>query len=194
MDLSKLPKLSDSSQSQPPPAPMAEAAPQETPQAARYRPARSNGVSADIWFNVVVGIILLFLGRSFFSWSIATLTGHPFHTGWTWPADSPKAGQEVSYYELDGYTAFTDTGMFLFGLAILFEAAVVVLAQIRPSGPTRALIYLALGLTVLCTLFNLLVSIKLMTLSPPIVPLMSGLAVAFGGYMIVSIRGVLQNS
>jgi hypothetical protein len=197
MDLSKLPKLSDSSQSQPPPPPMAETAPmaettsQEVRPAARYRPAPSSGVSGDVWFNVVVGMILLFLGRNFLFWAMATLTGQPFHTHVNW-TDGPNNGQEVSYFDLQGFTALTETGMFLFGVAILFEAAVVALEQIKPSGPARALVMLALGLTVLCTLFNLFVSIRLMSVG--VVPLMSGLAVAFGGYMIVSIRGVLQNS
>jgi hypothetical protein len=191
MDLSKLPKLSDSSQAPQPAAPAPDPATSESRPVdyGGYRPAAPSGIGADIWFNVIVAIILLFLGRSFFSWSVAKMTGQTFHTNVNW-TEGPNAGSEVAYFDLQGFTAWTDAGMFLFGLAVLFEAMVVSIAQLKPSGPARALVYFALLLTVLCTAINLFVSIKLM--STGILPLMSGLAVAFGGYMIVSIRGVLQ--
>ncbi len=129
MDLSKLPKLSDSSQApQPPPQVPEQAAPESHPvgYGGYQRPPASIG--ADIWFNVIVAIILLFLGRSFFSWSVAKMTGQTFHTNVTW-TEGANAGNEVAYFDLQGLTAWTDTGMFLFGLAVLFPK--------RSSSPSR---------------------------------------------------------
>src|SRR4051812_43983720 len=105
MDLSKLPKLSDSSQSAPPQSspshspPPSAPAPEAQPAPVRYASPTtpSAGVSADIWFNVVVAIILMFLGRAFLFWALATLTHQPYHTNVNW-MEGPKAGEEVSYF------------------------------------------------------------------------------------------------
>src|SRR5580704_12732571 len=116
MDLSKLPKLSNT---QEPPATPTEPA-IDTPAAARpvadYRaPLPEPGIAGDVWFNAVVGLVLIGLGFTFARCLLAKLTGQPFHTGVNWMA-GPNAGSEVSYFDLEGFTAWTDAGVFLFGL------------------------------------------------------------------------------
>ncbi len=192
MDLSKLPRLSDSASQTPPPPPQSEVPP-APPQPVTYsQPGtyhQPHGISPDIWFNTVVGIILLFVGRSFASWLIATLTGQTFHTGVEWTQASGNSG-EVPYFQLQGYTAWTDAGLFIFGVVVLLEALCLALYQTRPAGPSRALVLAALALTVLCTALNLVLCIVLM--SHGVFPLFSALAVAFGGYIISTLRFILR--
>jgi hypothetical protein len=185
MDLSKLPRLSETDKHAASPGSPAAAEHGDADAPARREPIPvervSAGVGAEVWISLIIGIILMLLGQSFARWSIATLSGQPFHTNVHW-TDGPKAGREVDYWELSGFTAWTDMAIFLFGLAMVLEAAMLAVVYSRMGGKVL-LTTIALGVTVVATALNLFVCFKLFGVG--ILPLMSALAVAFGGYMCV---------
>ena len=137
------------------------------------------GVGAEVWMSAVIGIVLMLVGRSFGGYLAATLTGQTYHTNATWTA-GPKEGQEVAYWELSGYTALSDSAIFLFGLAMVMEAAVLALVNTRFKAKA-GLVTVALLITVLATGYNLVVALKMLTANT--LPITSLLAVAFGGYV-----------
>src|SRR5688572_6393201 len=102
MDISKLPRMSETNKHAPPPTEPAAAADagdqparRELPPASyqSYEAARP-GVGAEVWLSLIIGLILMMVGWTFARWAIATLTGQTFHTNVNWTA-GPKAGQEV---------------------------------------------------------------------------------------------------
>jgi hypothetical protein len=188
MDLSKLPKMSNT----PPPAAAAPepvaASPDDAP---TYTPRPTDrAVGAEVWLSAIIGIIVMLMGRTFLSWAVASLTGQPFHTGWTWPNDDPRAGQEVSYWQLQGHTALSDMSIFLFGLAMVMEA-VVLLAVAKQPRPWVWLVAFALVLTLGVTALNL-VTVFIIMGGGGGLPLLSLLAVAFGGYMAMHEMALLK--
>ena len=181
MDLSKLPKMS-----QTPPLP-----PSEPPQPGDtqrpvpdYQPVTLDaGVGGAVWISIAIGVILMLFGRSFAAYLWAKARGTPHNTGVNWTA-GPKAGQVVDYWELQGYTGWTDAGIFIFGLAMVLEG--IMLAALNSyisTAKKKAAVMSALLLGLLATLLNLFVAFKLLGLN--IMPLMSALAVAFGVYMVM---------
>lgn len=194
MDISKLPRMSETGKHAPPPASadQAEARPdvERHPSDVEHRavePVRV-GIGGEVWMSLIIGLILMMAGWTFARWAIAKMTGQAFHTNVKWTA-GPKAGQEVDYFELQGFTAWTDMGLFLFGLALVLEAAMLAVVYSRAGGKV-VLTMLALLVTVLATALNLFVAAKLLGIG--IMPLMSALAVAFGGYMIMYEWRLLQ--
>ncbi|HVT88654.1 MAG TPA: hypothetical protein VHD56_07380 [Tepidisphaeraceae bacterium] len=172
MDLSKLPKLSETPSQVPPPQQP------DSPQVAQVSSVQG-GTGSQAWLSLILGIVFMMMGWSFARFMIAKLTGQPFHTGAVWQIGE-KAGQEVDYFELSGYTAFTDTAIFLFGLATLLEG--IILACVSRNTPgTRALVGSVLLLTAGMTLFNVVVAGLL--ISSGFQPIMSFLVIAFGGWM-----------
>jgi hypothetical protein len=197
MDLSKLPKLSNTqaqeeSESSPdePPVPVA---PTAAPPPVEYRSRSAYGpeLGADVWVNVIIGLLLIAMGFTFARFLAAKITGQPFHTGVNWTA-GPNAGQEVDYFDLEGYTAWTHMGMFLFGLVMLFEAAAKASVVLRPGSTSRVLLMTALALTVATTAINLFVCVKMLSIG--LLPMLSGLAVAFGGWIIADEWRMLQTT
>jgi hypothetical protein len=170
-----LPHLSNT----PPPPP-----PEPTPgEPVEYREARpiavSAGIGAEVWLSAGIGVVLMLIGRSFASWAMARMSGREFDTGTKWIA-GPKMGQPVDYWELSGHTALSDSAIFLFGLAMMLEA-LVLLVYYSGAGFKKPVVVLALAITVAATGYNLIAVVTL--LGAGIMPLMSILAVAFGGYM-----------
>jgi len=191
MDVSKLPRLSETDKHAPPPAQTPSEVGQVAPSPAdRSMPVQrvSAGVGAEVWLSLIIGIVLMMIGQSFARYSFAKLRGQPFHTNVKWAA-GPKEGQEVEYFELEGFTAWTDTGIFLFGLAMVLEAAMLTAIYSRLGGK-RALTGFALFVTILATGLNVYVCVKLFGVG--IMPLMSAMAVAFGGYMAIYEWRLLQ--
>lgn len=166
MDLSKLPHRS-STTSPPPPAAQPTAPPVTT------------GVGAEIWISAIVGIVLMLLGRSFAIWAFTTLTGGTYATGFHWQT-GPQAGQPVGYWELLSGVAWTDSGIFLLGLALVLEA-ITLLVAVSGTRRTIGLIGFSLALTVAATVYNAIVAGILF--SKDILPLLSILALGFGGYI-----------
>src|SRR5688572_2022973 len=129
MDMSKLPRLSQTSKDDAPTPVAAEGSSAAPPLPDRNVPdyqSRERGgdydpgysVGAEVWISVILGIVFIFMGFNFARYVAATMTGKPFHTGVDWTAGE-KAGTEVAYFELQGGTAFTESGIFLFGLALI---------------------------------------------------------------------------
>jgi hypothetical protein len=185
VDISKLPKLSQTPADPPPveetPAPETTPAVAEPVQPHRdeRREPELEVSPGEIWFNLIVGIIFLFLGQRFGGFAMATLMHQPYHTGFNWSA-GPKAGQEVAYLELDGKPYLSESAMFLFGLAVLADTALL-FAIAKRSKARRVLVSIALFITAAATVYNLYIIAALMKMN--VMPLVSLLAVAFGGYM-----------
>jgi hypothetical protein len=154
------------------------------------RPAASAdpGVGAEAWVSALIGVILILVGRSFGGYLAATLTGQPYHTNVTW-MQGPKEGQEVAYWELQGFTALSDSAIFLFGLTMVLEAVVLALVNTRFKAKV-SLVTVALFVTVLVTAYNAVVALRL--IASGILPITSLLAVAFGGYIAIYEWRLLQ--
>jgi hypothetical protein len=187
MDISKLPKFSDSPLPPPPPnepEPVAEMS---------ARPYQSAGIGANVWVSVVIGLLMIFMGLNFGKFVVAKLTGQPYHTNYTWPAapGTEGPGPEVAYFDLQGFTAWSDMGEFLFGMVLLLEAAAKAAIAIRPGYTSRFILFLAVVLTLATVLLNLFVCYRLMSVQ--ITPIISGLAVAFGGWIMVDEWRMLRN-
>lgn len=121
------------------------------------------------------------LGRTFAQYEIGRLTHHPYHTNVSWQQGA-KEGQEVPYPQLDesfGLPYYSDSGLFLFGLALVVSALACLLGitRLRVRGAATTL---ALLLVLAATAYNIFVSAKLFGVG--ITPVLSLLCVAFGGY------------
>jgi hypothetical protein len=146
------------------------------------------GVGIEVWISAIIGIVLMLVGRSFASYLAATLTGQSFHTNVNW-IEGPKEGQEVGYWELTGYTALSDSAIFLFGLTMVVESVVLAIMNTRFKAKSQ-LVAVALFFTALVTLYNALAALMLLTAG--VAPYSSLLAVAFGGYIAVFEWRLLQ--
>jgi hypothetical protein len=189
MDLSKLPKLSDTRAAGgpvpgEPDRPMDPTPVEPLPAPVAYRhPATVGppGIGADIWISTIVGLLFLSLGFTFARFLGAKLAGHPFHTNINWQT-GPLTGQEVAYFDLEGYTAWMEMGVFLFGVTLLVEAVSKTAIALRPGIVTRTLLMLAMALTAVTIGLNLYACMLLQKIG--LTPIMSGLAVAFGGWVL----------
>lgn len=189
MDLSKLPKLSNTQSQEPSPPAQTETgvspsvSPSRFPVEYRTPSINDPNLGADIWVNSIIGLLMIGMGFTFAQFLFAKLTGHTFHTQVNW-TDGPKTGQEVAYFELEGFTAWTQMGMFLFGLVLLLEAAAKAIAVLRPGSLGRSLLIVTLVLTAATTALNLFICLKLF--GSGTIPMISGLGVAFGGWILAS--------
>ena len=139
------------------------------------------GTTGILWFNLIVGVVLILIGRNFGLWVLSLVTGQPFRTNVNWAA-GPKAGQEVTYPELQGGVIWSDASLFVFGIAIIVEALVTVIAMRRPPGTARALTTIGLLVVGASTALSLFACAKLFSIG--VMPLGSALAAAYGGYMV----------
>ncbi|HEX5244967.1 MAG TPA: hypothetical protein VFW23_17040 [Tepidisphaeraceae bacterium] len=181
MDLSKLPQRS----APPPQAPTPAAPPQPPPPrvAIDYSTAGDGILSlgfAEVWIVVILALIFLLIGRNFASYEISRVTGHPYHTGFTWNDDIHPPNTEVPYPELDGFVYLTDSSMFFFGIVLLGYA--IGQAYVTMNLRRAAAVSLLTSFIVIAgTLYNLYVVVKL--LSADVRPLMSLLAFGLGAYL-----------
>jgi hypothetical protein len=175
MDLSKLPKLSETPK--PPPS-----EPTPTRPAADDRADIASveaGVGGMVWVSLILGALCMMLGRRFPAYVFARLSSREYHTQVNWIA-GPRAGQEVGYWELQGSTALTETSIFLFGLALVLEAIALWVISSRMGGK-KFILTISLLVVVIATAFNLFTAVRVM--GDGAVPIMSGIAAALGGYM-----------
>jgi hypothetical protein len=98
---------------------------------------------------------------------------------WT---DGPLAGTEVAYFDLTGFTALTEMGVFIFALVLLLDCMAMAAALLRPSAITRIGLWLALGLTLIGTILNLYICGRLM--HNQTIPQLSALIVLIGAWML----------
>ncbi|HSZ55009.1 MAG TPA: hypothetical protein VK797_05070 [Tepidisphaeraceae bacterium] len=182
MDLSKLPKLSDTKAAEQPPG---VAAPAETPADPRHidyavaAPPKGM-IFAEVWIGLIIGIVLMLYTRPFGSYLISMVTRQPFHTGVNW-TDGPNAGQEVPYTQLEGGTFYSDSSIFLFGLALALGAMAQALQMTRLPG-RRGAAWFSMVCVLLATLYNVVAVVILLQVN--IMPLMSLLCVGIGGYIV----------
>jgi hypothetical protein len=146
----------------------------------------SPGVGAEVWLSAILGVILMLVGMSFAKWALVTTTGGTYDTGLTWGAPVPDQpnqhaeGSPIGYWELSGFSALQDMAIFLFGLAMVLEAAVLFVVHSRIRGK-RPLLFFALAITLIATALNLVVAGKLFGVG--VLPFLSLLCVGFGGYI-----------
>jgi hypothetical protein len=183
VDLSKLPRLSSSEKPPAPPSTQQPSQPAGEPKnVAAFPPPITNnyrqGIGPEVWIGVAVGLLLIAISRHFPAYVFDRLTGRPYHTGITFVSD----GTEVPYPQVEGFAMLSDAAVFSFGVAMVAEALLLLLAVMASGIVMRAAMILAICLTLAATLFNLFVSIKL--LQADVMPQLSGLAVLFGGYMV----------
>lgn len=187
MDFSQLPKMSDTPK--PPPekqeteeseAPAAR--PREAVRPVEYAPMDGGfGFGfAFVWISLILGFILLMLGANFGRWATATLAGKPFNTGVNWTAGE-KAGQMVEYFDLQGGTAWSETGLFLMGIALLLDALLMFL-YFRRRAPSTAFVKGAIFFTGIALALNVFVAVKLFGMG--ILPLITMCAILVGGMIL----------
>src|SRR6187551_1738010 len=119
MDMSKLPRLSNTQQNQPPPSSDAAEGPAlDQPIPSRPEPPYSEQpmtqgmlMGAEVWLTGVLGLVFMLLGRNFGVYLISKLTGRVYHTGVNWTA-GPLANTEVAYPDLEGFVMWTDASLF----------------------------------------------------------------------------------
>ena len=187
MDVSKLPRLSETKPPEPaPPHPGAPAS--QPPASAPSRPVDYRGyagaddravVGAEIWFSLIIGLVLVLYTGQFGKYLIAKSTGHEYHTNVTWTS-GPNEGQEVPYTQLEGGTFYSDSSIFFFGVAILIGAVAQFAGVFLRK---RGFAWFSLVFTALATLYCLIAAA--MIYQTGILPLMTLLCVAFGGFAVI---------
>ena len=189
MDMSKLPRLSQSPQPPPDASPEQSAPPPVQVPQSDYSLTRQPGTAAEIWISLAIGLILMFMGGRFGTYVISRVTHEPFHANVTWNPGTPREGQEVGYWDLDaslGFPAWTEASLWLFGLTMVVDAALLFFA----GGKRLWLVGAAFTLTCAVCAFNAFVCAK--CFSAGITPLMSMVALAFGIYMAIYQWGLLK--
>ena len=207
MDLSKLPKLS---QTPPQTGETSPAADSAFPAAAAIEHCRSCGLplrvgarfcdgcgavvphagerlgagagAAEVWISAIFGIVFILIGKTFGAYLWSVITRQPFHTGVNWTSGE-LAGTEVTYPQLQGFVIWIDSAMFIFGLALLLEALAMALTRTQVRFK-HVVVSLGLLIAVIATGYNLVVVFVLF--SQGLLPLLSLLAVAYGGYIVIS--------
>jgi hypothetical protein len=132
-------------------------------------------------FDLCLGLVFLLFGLTFVRWLVVTATGGTFDTAVTWnstdPADPPP-GTPVDYFDLAGFTAWTQMGFFLLGLFLILHGVGCLLA----SGGKRIgelLATLAAILVGVAAAFNLVIVGVLMSNNYAL-PMMSLIAAIVG--------------
>ncbi len=165
MDLSKLPRLSETNKHAPTPQPPTESPPSVPPAQPAHRQLGSPA-GAEAWITIAVGVIILLMYPRFLQWACSRLFGTHFN-------EFMRDGAIVPYTQVPEFWA--DLGPTTFGIMLIFEGLVLALA------PRRALVRPAFVLTVAVTIFNFVYLVK--TYAQYGLALVSALAVAFGVYI-----------
>ncbi len=177
MDMSKLPRLSNTAENVPPSQPENSSTlpPHDQPIPARSEPpysepAMTQGMlmGAEAWLSIVIGIILLLLTSRFLQF----LAGKITHAEFSWEFND-AAGNPLAYSQTVFF--WNDLGLVIFALCLIFEGLVL--------GFLRHPFWLKLGfaLTLAAIALNLFTVAK----SLPVVgfQFMPALAIAFGVYI-----------
>lgn len=188
MDLSKLPKLSGNREADKPQESIPQNVASETPKSAGARPEpipyeaqaiEPPAPGPDAFLSLAIGAVLMMIGRGFAEWLIATLRGITYDTGVNWQV-GPKAGQAVMYWDLEGFTALSETTVFLFGVALVIEGAVLITARAMP-GMWRKMLFGSFLLTVLAAAANALAIVVMLVKDGP-TPIWATLLAGLGAY------------
>ncbi len=165
MDLSKLPKLSESPAPAPPPP---QVAPQRPAVAPREDLALRESPAAEAWISIAIGVILMLLSPRLFQFILAPGT---FDQKWTFndPSGAPLAYPKTVFF-------WGDVALIAFALVLIVEGLVIAF------GKSAALLAVAFVLTALVTALNFFYVVAMMW-SGYGAQIFSLLAVAFGGYI-----------
>lgn len=173
MDLSKLPRLSETSKDQPPPPPAELGQPPVTPNPSNYPKrvlvsAEPVGNAGDAWISIAVGLIIFLLCPKLFQYILSPST---FGTKWTF---TDVNGNPTTY----PHTIFFwgDLCLYLFAFTLLAEG--LILGFARKATP----IAIGFGLTCLATAANAIYLVAMVAENYGF-QLFSALAVAFGVYI-----------
>jgi hypothetical protein len=179
MDMSKLPRLSQTNRDDAPtPAAGQQATaplpPSPSPTASDPQPVQradlgnyEPGVGGEVWISIAVGAILLLMFRRLLQYLSHVLFGTFFA-----PYLMPD-GTDVPYTSTPDF--WSDLGVTSFAIVLILEGVALAIGRKRPGVVT-----VALALTVLVTLYNL--GYLVMTISGGF-PIISAFAVAFGVYI-----------
>jgi hypothetical protein len=193
MDISKLPRMSETSKHAPPPPPppppptttttpqqpaspvvnanQTQHEPRDGIPPARYAYDNIPSSGAEAWISIAVGVILTLMAPRIWQYTLSQLFG----TSFTWTF-SDAAGNPLPYTKSVFF--WGDLAMALFAVVLVVEGVALGFAR------RRVLVAIALVLTVLTTLFNL-GYIAWMMQGGYGLQIMSALAVAFGVYIAI---------
>jgi hypothetical protein len=175
MDISKLPRLSETGKHAPAPSPAPDSEPQ-IPMAAPVKP-EPRSIGADVWFSIAIGALILLMYPRFLQWVSSRVFGTHFN-------EFMLVGKVVPYPQVPEF--WSDLGTTSFGLMLIIEG--VALALLRRRGVLIA----AFGLTVVVTAYNLIYLVA--SFSKYGLALVSALAVIFGVYIAMYQWRMLQAS
>lgn len=190
MDMSKLPRLSQTNKDDAPTPIPGGAPPPPMPSPDRnvpdYQPrdrvgaAYAPGIGAEVWISIAVGVILLLMSSRFWQYVFN-------RANFTWTFSDPQ-GNPLTYPQTVFF--WGDLAMVAFGFVLVAEGIVLALAR-RPMVIAAALVF-----TVLATMLNLAYLIVMMQRGYGL-QLISAFAVAFGVYIAMSqwsLLGALRRS
>lgn len=182
MDLSQLPKMGETPKPAPP---MTE---KTTPPTATvvYRDAPGGFGPVAVWISLVIGLLFLMFGANFGRWAMEKLQGREMVTGWPNDDGSPR-----TYFQLTGGTAWSETGFFVMGVALLLDAALLFFVYKSPT-PKRGLLMAALAATGVALAIN--VGAAGYVFSWGILPISSMVAVLVGGMMLFEQLGLWREA
>jgi hypothetical protein len=171
MDISKLPRMSETGKHAPPPAPPHDRKGEDVAVERVYRREDVHSTGAEAWISIAVGVILILLAPRIWQYVLSRLFG----TAFTWTF-SDAQGNPLPYTQSVFF--WGDFAMALFAIVLIVEGIIVGFTR-RP-----AFVVLALGLTVLTTLLNLGYMVWMIQGGYGL-QIMSAFAVAFGVYIAI---------
>ena len=177
MDMSKLPRMSDTQRQQEAHAAAVaqQQQPAQPPQPVMYAPVQPEGAGPEAWFSIAIGAIVLLMNPRLWQFLL-------FRSSFTWTFNDAQ-GNPLAYPQTVFF--WGDLAMVAYGIVLIVDGLVLAFAR-RPAA-----LMAALALTVVATLLNLGYLIMMMSMNFGL-QLMSALAVAFGVYIAMSQWRMLQ--
>src|SRR5688572_15728443 len=127
MDISKLPRMSETGKHTPPPQTATDAEQSHIPPARGAVPASSvykrSSPGPEIWFSIAIGVILLLMYPRFLQWVCAQLFGTHFN-----PFVMPD-GTVIPYPQVPEF--WGDLGPTLFGIVLIVEGLALAFSRRR---------------------------------------------------------------
>jgi hypothetical protein len=176
MDLSKLPKLSETDKHRPPS--QALDSPPADPQPLHVEP-RAGSAGPEAWISIAVGLILLLMSPRIWQYLLHRVAGSSF----TWTFND-AAGNPLTYPQTVFF--WGDIALALFAIVLVVEGLVIGFARWR--GAVAA----ALALTILATVLNLGYVVWMMQQGYGL-QIMPALAAAFGVYIAMYQKKLLDS-
>lgn len=157
-----------------------------------YAPAAPVTAGFGVFLSLILGVVFMFLGQRFAQWGLATMAGKEFNTNTTWMT-GPNAGQPVPYWEIAGFAAWSEMGIFTMGVALLVDALVMFVAT-RGARPNTLLMMFAFAVTGIALATNIGLCAKQMIGPNAVLPIMSLIAVIAGSFILFDHWAVWQEN